>query len=42
MFILDGLRGAQLVVTMLSLLIYAIDVPLILAFGVARHQPPGD
>lgn len=39
-FISDGTRGSVLVVLVLSLLVYAVDVPLILAFSVARHQRP--
>lgn len=38
-FIADGTRGSVLVVLVLSLLVYAIDIPLILAFSVARYQP---
>jgi hypothetical protein len=37
-FIADGTRGAALVVLLLSLLVYAVDIPLILAFSVARYQ----
>ena len=36
----DSGRGATLVVTLLSLLVYALDISLILAFGVARCQRP--
>ena len=41
-FILNHVHGGALAVTLLSLVVYAIDVPLILAFGVARYQPAGD
>jgi hypothetical protein len=40
-FILDDVRGGALVVTLLSLLVFAANVPLILGFGVARYQPAG-
>jgi NAD/NADP transhydrogenase beta subunit len=39
-FVLDGTRGSQLVLVTLMLLAYAVNVPLLLAFGVARYQPP--
>jgi hypothetical protein len=39
-FITDGTRGSVLVVLVLTLLIYAVDIPLILAFSVARYQSP--
>jgi hypothetical protein len=38
-FVLDGVRGGTLVVLLASLLVYAVNVPLILGFGVARYQP---
>lgn len=38
-FVVDGTRGGPLVVLTLMLVIYAIDIPLILAFSVARYQP---
>lgn len=38
-FVLDHVPGPALVVLSLMLLVYAIDIPLILAFSVARHQP---
>jgi hypothetical protein len=38
-FILDDVRGGALAVTLLSLLVFGLNVPLILAFGVARYQP---
>jgi drug/metabolite transporter (DMT)-like permease len=41
-FILNHVRGDALVVTLLSLVVYAVNVPLILAFGVARYQPADD
>jgi len=41
-FILNHVHGGALVVTLLSLVVYAINVPLILAFGVARYQPADD
>jgi hypothetical protein len=41
-FVLDGVRGGTLVVLLASLLVYAVNVPLILGFGVARYQPVGE
>lgn len=43
-FIFDGTRGATLAVLVLTLLVFAVDVPMIMAFTVARHdqaQPSG-
>jgi hypothetical protein len=37
-FIFDHTRGASLVVFTLSLVVFAVDVPLLLAFSVARYQ----
>jgi hypothetical protein len=39
-FLKDGTRGSQLILVMLMLITYAINVPLLLAFGTARYQPP--
>jgi hypothetical protein len=39
-FIRDDTRGSSLVLLTLMLLIFAVDVPLVLAFSVARFQPP--
>jgi hypothetical protein len=39
-FVVDGVRGPTLVLTTLMLAIYAVDIPLILAFSVARYQQP--
>jgi membrane-bound acyltransferase YfiQ involved in biofilm formation len=38
-FVYDGVRGEMLVVLSLMLLIFAIDIPLLLGFSVARYQP---
>jgi hypothetical protein len=38
-FVVDGVRGSTLILTTLMLAVYAIDIPLILAFSVARYQP---
>jgi hypothetical protein len=38
-FIKDGTAGGQLVVVVLSLVVYAIHVPLLIGFTVARYQP---
>jgi len=40
-FVLDGTRGATLVVLTLMLVVFAVNIPMILAFSVARHQPVG-
>jgi hypothetical protein len=39
-FVADHTRGGTLVVLTLMLLIYAVDIPVILAFSVARYQEP--
>jgi hypothetical protein len=38
-FVKDGTSGGQLVVLTLSLVVYAIHVPLLIGFTVARYQP---
>jgi hypothetical protein len=38
-FIKDGTRGGELVVLMLSLGVFAIHVPVLIGFTVARYQP---
>jgi hypothetical protein len=38
-FVNDGTRGGQLVVLSLSLVVYAVHVPLLIGFTVARFQP---
>lgn len=38
-FVVDGTRGSMLVIITAMLLIYAVDIPLLLAFSVARYQP---
>jgi hypothetical protein len=41
-FVLDHTRGSLLIVLTLMLAVYAVNVPLLLAFSVARYQPgPG-
>lgn len=37
-FVFDHTRGSMLVVLTLSLLIFALNIPLLLAFSVARYQ----
>jgi hypothetical protein len=37
-FVNDGTRGGVLVVLTLSLLVYAVHVPLLIGFTVARYQ----
>ncbi|HET8673538.1 MAG TPA: hypothetical protein VFL87_07880, partial [Thermoleophilaceae bacterium] len=39
-FLRDGTRGTQLVLVTLMLIAYAVNIPLLLAFSVARYQPP--
>lgn len=39
-FLRDGTRGTQLVLVTLMLAAYAVNIPLLLAFSVARYQPP--
>ena len=39
-FIHDGTRGGKLVVLTLSLAVFAVHVPLLIGFTVARYQPP--
>lgn len=38
-FVIDHTRGATLVVLTLMLMVYAVDIPIVLAFSVARYQP---
>ncbi|MGH9108017.1 MAG: hypothetical protein ACRDY3_00890 [Acidimicrobiales bacterium] len=38
-FVLDGTRGTMLVILTVMLAMYAVDVPVVLAFSVARYQP---
>jgi hypothetical protein len=38
-FVHDGTRGAVLLLLTLSLASFAVSVPVLLAFGVARYQP---
>lgn len=38
-FVVDNTRGSMLVIITAMLLIYAVDIPLLLAFSVARYQP---
>ncbi|HEY1777149.1 MAG TPA: hypothetical protein VGG41_13400 [Solirubrobacteraceae bacterium] len=39
-FIYDGTRGSQLAILTAMLLVFAIDIPLLLGFSVARFQDP--
>jgi hypothetical protein len=41
-FVADGVRGTTLVLTTLMLAVYALDIPLVLAFSVARYQSPAE
>lgn len=38
-FVLDHTRGGVLVVLTLTLAVFAVDIPMLLAFSVARYQP---
>jgi hypothetical protein len=38
-FVYDGTRGAVLLLMTLSLLTFAVNVPVLVGFGVARYQP---
>lgn len=38
-FVFDGTRGASLVVMTCMLAVFAVNVPMLLAFSVARYQP---
>jgi len=38
-FVYDGTRGSMLVLLTLSLLVFAVDIPVLWAFSVARFQP---
>ncbi|MGB9113478.1 MAG: hypothetical protein WCF24_12230 [Acidimicrobiales bacterium] len=39
-FVFDHIRGSTLVLITFSLLVFAIDIPLLLSFSVARYQEP--
>jgi hypothetical protein len=39
-FVSDGTRGSVLAVLLLMLLIFAVDIPLLLSFSVARYAEP--
>ena len=39
-FVRDHIRGAPLALVTVMLLIYALDVPVIIAFTVARYSSP--
>jgi hypothetical protein len=41
-FVVDGVRGRLLVILVSMLLIYAVDIPMLLSFSVARYQDIGD
>jgi hypothetical protein len=41
-FVYDHTRGRVLAVLTLMLVVFALDIPVILGFTVARYQPPGD
>ncbi|HVX30739.1 MAG TPA: hypothetical protein VHA53_09690 [Nitrolancea sp.] len=39
-FVFDDTPGTTLILLTLMLIIYAVDIPLLFAFSVARYQPP--
>ena len=39
-FVYDGTRGTMLVLLTLSLVIFAVDIPVLFGFSVARFHPP--
>jgi hypothetical protein len=41
-FIYDNTRGTQLLILTLMLVVFALDIPLLLGFAVARYQDPAD
>jgi membrane-bound acyltransferase YfiQ involved in biofilm formation len=41
-FVYDHTRGTQLVILSLMLVVFAVDIPMLLGFSVARFQGPGD
>ncbi len=41
-FVYDGTRGATLAVLVLTLAVFAVDVPSVIAFTVARYDEPAD
>jgi hypothetical protein len=40
-FVYDGTRGTMLILVTLSLVVFAVDIPVLLGFSVARFQAPG-
>lgn len=40
-FVLDRTPGSLLVLFTVTLVVYAVDIPLLFAFSVARYQPAG-
>jgi hypothetical protein len=41
-FVYDNTRGTQLVLLTLMLTVFALNIPLLLGFAVARYQDPAD
>lgn len=39
-FVYDDIPGKQLALLLLTLAVFALDIPMMLAFSVARFQPP--
>jgi uncharacterized membrane protein YhaH (DUF805 family) len=40
-FIRDGARGSMLLILVATLFLFAVDVPTVMAFTVARYHEPG-
>jgi membrane-bound acyltransferase YfiQ involved in biofilm formation len=41
-FVYDDTRGSQLVILTAMLVVFAVDIPVLLGFSVARFQDPGE
>lgn len=41
-FVYDHVTGTTLVVLTLMLVVFAVDIPLLFGFSVARYSPPGE
>jgi hypothetical protein len=41
-FVYDHTRGTQLLILSLMLVVFAVDIPLLLGFSVARYQDPDE
>ena len=41
-FVYDHTRGTQLLILTLMLVVFAVNIPMLLGFSVARFQEPGE